>query len=201
MVKYEGADAASAKRVDAFADVGFEALAILESQMLNYASRSSAILTDASASSSAVQKLGRVYAAGGAAKNQSIVNIMADALGCPVSKSVEYDASAKRWDTANSNACSVGVAYKAAWGWTRAQANGAAEANVKFDDFVAAAYARVRASLPAEAASAKGAPDQDGESNAANPTAGAEAYARAVPWWQALEACALKEGREGINGE
>lgn len=198
MFKYEGADPKTAKRVDNFSDSGAEALAILESQMLNYASRSTAILTDSEASSST--RLAKVYAAGGAAKNQSILNIMADALGCPVSKSVEYDADANKWGDANSNACSVGVAYKAAWGWVRAQAakqGDSNKANVPFDDFVAECHARLRKALPPAALSAPGAPDENGESTAATPTAGSEVYARAVPWWQALEARALAESRDG----
>lgn len=194
-MKYEGADAASAKRVDAFSDVGTEALAILESQMLNYASRSSAILNDDSDTS--VHHLAKVYAAGGAARNQSIVNIMSDALGCPVAKAVEYDEVTKAWGEGQTNACSVGVAYKAAWGWTRTQSE--KDKNVKFDDFVAQARKRIRARLPEEILNAEGAPDEHGEKVVAVPTDAAEAYSRAIPWWQALEARALKEGKEGVR--
>lgn len=191
MHKYEGTDAATAKRVDSFPDVGMEALAILQCHMLNYASRSAAILSDKESSA----RLVRAYAAGGAARNKTLLSIMADALGCPVSKAVEYDRATGTWGEAQTNACSVGVAYKAAWGWVRAVDK--TRANVPFDDFVAAALARQRAALPEEAWSAPGAPGEDGESTAALPGPAAAAYKRAIPWWQELEARAAKEGEAG----
>ncbi|BEJ12925.1 hypothetical protein CspHIS471_0300990 [Cutaneotrichosporon sp. HIS471] len=191
--KYEGVDAATAKRVDAFSDVGMEALTILQCQMLNYASRSAAILSDDDSA-----RLARVYAAGGAARNKSLLNVMADALGCPVSKAVEYDREKKAWGETQTNACSVGVAYKAAWGWARASDK--TRANVPFDDFVAAAHARKRSTLPVEAAGAPGAPGENGKYDAALPGPAAAAYKRAFPWWRELEARAIREGQAGEKG-
>jgi xylulokinase len=170
-----------------------EALAILECQMMNYASRSAAIL-----SHEGTARLARVYAAGGAARNKTLLRVMADALGCPVSKAVEYDPEAGMWGEVQTNACSVGVAYKAAWGWVRATDK--SRANVPFDDFVAAAHARSRATLPAEAATACHAPSENGKYDAALPGPGAAAYKRALPWWRELEARSIKEGKAGNKG-
>ncbi|GMK57827.1 hypothetical protein CspeluHIS016_0406610 [Cutaneotrichosporon spelunceum] len=191
--KYEGVDAATADRVEGFPDIGMEALAILQSQMLNYGSRSSAILSEDDSAG-----LSRVYAAGGAARNKALLNVMADALGCPVSKAVEYDRKKKAWGETQTNACSVGVAYKAAWGWARASDK--TQANVPFDDFVAAAHARERATLPAGAARAAGAPGENGKYDAALPGPASSAYRRAIPWWRELEARAIREGKEGKKG-
>lgn len=148
--------------------------------MLNYRSRSTQILTDrssgtsgTSASSASSATLSRVYATGGAAKNQSICNVMADALGCPVSKPVEWDEQLGTWRDADWNACSVGVAYKARWGYERhvAAARGdAARANISFDEFVAECHAA-----------------DGGDADVAVPGEGSPAYAEAVEWWQALE--------------
>ncbi|CAK9782741.1 putative xylulokinase [Cutaneotrichosporon oleaginosum] len=192
--KYIGSDAATAERVDDFSEVGMEALAILECQMMNYASRSSAILS----SDETAATLARVYVAGGAARNKTLLNVMADAMGCPVSKAVEYDAEKGAWGESHTNACSVGVAYKAAWGWVRSVDK--TRAHVPFDDFVAAAHARARATLPAEAATAPGAPGDNGKYDAALPTAAAAAYKHALPWWRELEKRAVMEGKEGKRG-
>ena len=63
--------------------------------------------------------LTRVYATGGASANRTIVSLMADILDAPVSKNVEYDVDTGKWIDAHWNACSVGVAYKARWGYER----------------------------------------------------------------------------------
>ncbi|WOO83739.1 putative D-xylulose kinase A [Vanrija pseudolonga] len=183
--KYEGRDAASAGSVDAFADRDAEALAILESQMLNYRSRSSAILGSPAG-------LSRAYVAGGAGKNPTICAVAADVLACPVSKAVEWDG--RQWGEAGWNACSVGVGYKARWGWEREaarQRGDGARASIGFDDLIAEIRRARRAALPAEALSAADAPDDEGVANVAVPGPGAGAYDAAVGWWQALEARAL----------
>lgn len=187
MFKYEGSDAATAKAVKAFDNVDAEALAILESQMLNYRARSSQILADGSITT---QILARVYATGGAAKNQSICNVMADALDCPVSKPIEWDEDKKKWKDAHWNACSVGVAYKARWGWERhvAAAKGDEKrAYINFDDFIAECTAHGREKLGEAGAGAEHAGD------VAVPGEGAAAYAAAVEWWTQLEHRALSE--------
>lgn len=185
MHKYEGRDAATASQLESFADRGAEALAILESQMLNYRSRSSAILGSPAG-------LSRAYVAGGAGKNPTICAVAADVLSCPVSKAVEWDGT--WWGEAGWNACSVGVGYKARWGWERQVARlrgDETRASVGFDDLIAEVRRARRAALPAEALSAPDAPDDEGVANVAVPGPGAGAYDAAVGWWQALEARAL----------
>jgi xylulokinase len=152
--------------VPEFPDVQTNALAILESQLLNYRSRSSAILDSA-------QGLSRVYATGGAAKNGTIVSLMADVLGAEVCK-----------NDANWNACSVGMAYKARWGWER-HTTGRKWAS--FDEVVQECRqrrARARGSASGE---------DEGIRVVATPGPGAAAYDKSVEWWQALEQRALRE--------
>ena len=84
-------DAASAQKVDEFPDVRTEALAILESQLLNYRSRSSAILDGSDepskpatpAITTTLPRLTRVYATGGASANHTLLSLMADVLSAP----------------------------------------------------------------------------------------------------------------------
>jgi len=187
--KYEGHPASAAKRVEAFADVDAEALAILESQMLNYRTRSHAILTDATATSGPAPALSRIYATGGAAKNPTICSIAADALGCPVSKTVDWDDKTKSWVNATWNDCSVGVAYKARWGWERLTVPG--KENVPFDDLIKDIKKLRREEIGDAAKAADGM--EDGVHNVATPSAGAPAYEKAAQWWMELEARALKE--------
>ncbi|TXT08657.1 hypothetical protein VHUM_02785 [Vanrija humicola] len=188
--KYEGQDADTAAEVDAFADADAEALAILESQMLNYRSRSAAILGSPAG-------LSRAYVAGGAGKNPTICAVAADVLACPVSKAVEWDGDSSQWAEAGWNACSVGVAYKARWGWEREvarQKGDHARASIGFDELIAEIRRARRAALPADALAAADAPDDEGVANVALPGPGAGAYDDAVGWWQALEGRALAAG-------
>lgn len=196
MFKYEREDDGSVKRVDAFADVDAEALAILQSQMLNYRARSTQILAS---EASSTNTLARVYATGGAAKNQTICNVMSEALDCPVSKPVVWDAKAGKWKDADWNACSVGVAYKARWGYERqlAAAKGDDKRTaITFDDFIAECHGRDRAKLDPSTLKEPGAPDEKGETNVALPGEGAQAYADAVGWWKELEDRALSEEKK-----
>jgi xylulokinase len=163
--------------VPEFPDVQTNALAILESQLLNYRSRSSAILDSA-------QGLSRVYATGGAAKNGTIVSLMADVLGAEVCKNVEFDPETGKWDDANWNACSVGMAYKARWGWER---HTTGRKWALFDEVVQECRqrrARARGSASGE---------DEGIRVVATPGPGAAAYDKSVEWWQALEQRALRE--------
>ncbi|KAL1406225.1 hypothetical protein Q8F55_007916 [Vanrija albida] len=182
--KYEGADASTAALVPSFAERDAEALAILESQMLNYRARSSAILGGGA--------LSRAYVAGGAGRNATICAVAADVLHCPVSKAVEWDGGA--WREAGWNACSVGVGYKARWGWERhvaREAGDEARASVGFDELIAEIRRARRTDLPPAALAAADAPDGEGVANVALPGPGAGAYDAAVAWWQGLEARAL----------
>lgn len=137
-------------RVKEFADVDDEALAILSTQMTGYSVRSRDILSGGS--------LTKVYATGGAAKNPSILAVMADALGCDVAKHVTESGGEADW-----NACSVGVATKAAWGYARTQGS-----TLRFDAFVK----KVGAS---------------GSQTVAAPGAGSSAYVESMPRWKELE--------------
>lgn len=189
-------DAATASRVDSFQDKRKEALAILESQLLNYRSRSSAILDDSSepsnpatpAISQPLPRLTRVYATGGASANKTILSLMADVLSAPVCKNVEFDPKTETWSGANWNSCSVGVAYKARWGFER-QKDGGKRNAIGFDDFVRECReARRRARGAAEEEIEL---EEEGISVVASPGEGRGAYERSVSWWQALEDRAL----------
>lgn len=159
--KYDGE-----KRVQDFKDRDDEALAILATQMTGYAVRSHDILSGG--------RLSKVYATGGAARNPSILAVMADALGCDVAKSVGWE-DGKPVD-ADWNACSVGVATKAAWGYARAQGS-----KISFDEFVK---------------KARGASEGQHGSNShtvARPGEGAKAYVDAIPRWKKLEKESLED--------
>lgn len=170
------------------------ALAILGSQLLNYRSRSSAILDTPSDGS--IAKLKRMYATGGASANPTILSLMADILNCPVSKSVELDPKTGQWVNANWNACSVGVAYKARWGWERSQAQGTRKW-VDFDTVIEECRGRRAAARRARAVSNGEVRDDDleeeGIRNVALPGPGTEAWERSLEWWRLLEAKALAE--------
>ncbi|KAL7418554.1 hypothetical protein Q5752_007012 [Cryptotrichosporon argae] len=181
----ENGNASTARRVEAFDDVDTEALGILGSQLLNYRSRSSAILK--SNASGQVPRLTRIYATGGAAANPTIVSLMADVLGCPVSKNVEYDPTTESWGDAKWNACSVGAAYKARWGWERANVTGKEWAS--FDEVIGAC----RAERQARRGDASG--GVEGVRHVAVPGPASAAYEKALGWWRALEAKALAEGK------
>lgn len=175
-----------------------EALAILESQLLNYRSRSSAILDDSStpspASTPAVAtanpRLSRVYATGGASANGTILSLMADVLSAPVCKNVEIDPATGQWTFANWNSCSVGVAYKARWGWERLQ-HGGKRNDVSFDELIGECReARKAARKHSEKEESL---EEEGIRVVASPGDGRGAYERSVGWWQALESRALTE--------
>ena len=192
-------DAAAAQKVEQFADVRTEALAILESQLLNYRSRSSAILDDSKepsskpatpAISTPLPRLSRVYATGGASANKTIISLMADVLSAPICKNVEYDPERQEWTSANWNACSVGVAYKARWGWER-QKDGGKRNDVEFDQLVRE-LREVRRKARGEEDS-RVELEEEGISVVASPGPGRGAYERSVSWWQSLEDRALTE--------
>lgn len=151
---------ADTTRVEEFAERDAEALAILATQMTGYAVRSRDILGGG--------RLSKVFATGGAAKNPSILGVMADALGCDVAKSVTFENGTPR--DADWNACSVGVATKAAWGFARTQ--GCA---LRFDAFV------------------KQAGQSAGSHTVAAPGGGADAYTQSMPRWKQLEKQSLDD--------
>ncbi|WVO14725.1 hypothetical protein L204_102363 [Cryptococcus depauperatus] len=80
-------------------DIRQEIRSFLESQLLNYCSRSSAILDDSLTSydpsspndDANLLRVTRVYAAGGTSANKTIINLMADVLCTNVCKNVEYN--------------------------------------------------------------------------------------------------------------
>ncbi|CAO1617426.1 unnamed protein product [Jaminaea pallidilutea] len=97
------------------------ASAIVSSQLLNYQSRVGAILDGDGNSNS---ELTRLHASGGASSNLTLLQSMADVLHCDVVK----PAGDKEQ---GGNACSVGAAFKARWGWERATVKG--REDVPFD--------------------------------------------------------------------
>ncbi|WVR08817.1 hypothetical protein IAU60_005875 [Kwoniella sp. DSM 27419] len=184
-------EAASAKRVDTFPEVATEALAILESQLFNYRSRSSSILEDSDTPyqpstvniPESLPRLTRVYATGGASANKTIISLMADVLAANVCKKVEYEEG--QWKDADWNACSVGVAYKARWGWERAQGR-----EISFDDLVHEC-ARARAAARTDKTTID--LEEEGVRVVASPGEGARAYERRVEWWRLMEQRALAD--------
>lgn len=222
--------ATTAERVEEFSDVREEALAILESQLLNYHSRSSSVLepdadgdasAKAGAGAGATGGLARVYATGGASANRTILSLMADVFSTNICKLAELPEQApagnkgkRQWKDADWNACSVGMAYKARWGWERACAQAHAQAGehgdegserrwIGFDTVVS--ECRERRKLRREQSSvpqpvlqqAKGDDDEEeGEEGVrvvASPGPGAAAYTQRVEWWRAFEARALRD--------
>ena len=190
-------DAASAQKVDEFPDVRTEALAILESQLLNYRSRSSAILDGSDEPSkpatpaittTTLPRLTRVYATGGASANHTLLSLMADVLSAPVCKNVEFNPETSQWSFANWNSCSVGVAYKARWGWERQKDGGKRDA-IDFDELVRECRETRREARGDEGSGE--ALEEEGISVVASPGPGRGSYERSVSWWQTLEDRAL----------
>ncbi|SPO23451.1 probable XKS1 - xylulokinase [Ustilago trichophora] len=139
--RYTTANKGEWDKVDAFKDKGMNASAILETQFLNYRYRSSSIISGPSPSSTPFASvdtttlpLASIYAVGGASSNSTITQTMADVFGCDIVKPVQPSENGSGWSAANYNFCSVGAAYKAAWGWTRVNEG----KMVEFDDFVRA---------------------------------------------------------------
>jgi xylulokinase len=114
---------------------------------------------------------------------------MADVLGAPVCKNVDYDPKTKTWGDANWNACSVGMAYKAKWGWERHAARGERKV-ISFDDVVRECRmrrAKVRGNVCGQVNM-----DEEGIRVVAAPGEGAGAYEKSAEWWKALERKALE---------
>lgn len=199
-----------------FSDPSTNALTILESQFLNYTTRSSSVLGNGPSA-----KLSRVYATGGASANGTILSLAADIFGCPIAKNVEYK-EGQGWISAHWNACSVGAAYKARWGWERLSAPEGQRIK-SFDDVVngcRAARRQAREHQPASAkdeskringngngnghvngnghANGNGASEdgnvEEGVRLVALPTEGpAAAYAQCGEWWRQMEKRALSD--------
>jgi xylulokinase len=183
--------------VDDYASADENAIALLNSQLLNYRSRSSAILGAEAGPHKDQKTLSRLYATGGAAANTVICDLMADVLGCDICKPIEWDTSSGSWQNAHYNACSVAAAYKAAWGWSRFATD---DKDEDFDNFVKrAANRRKSARQPAHGSeSAEGGFTivEEGVAVVARPNEEAsQAYKAALPAWQELEDRSLNECR------
>ncbi|OCF78763.1 xylulokinase [Kwoniella mangroviensis CBS 8886] len=191
----------TAKRVREFDDVQQEALAILESQLLNYRSRSSSILEespDISFPSTAgieisLPRLTRVYATGGASANRTILSLMADVLCTQICKNVDFLDG--EWRDVQWNSCSVGVAYKARWGWERTRQG---REWISFDQVIQECRDERRRIRGGEGEGQGQEVDlaEEGIRVIATPGEGARAYERRVEWWRELEAKALEDQKE-----
>ncbi|WVW80699.1 hypothetical protein I302_102685 [Kwoniella bestiolae CBS 10118] len=186
----------NAERVKEFSNPQQEALAILESQLLNYRSRSSTILEEspeAFPSTAGIEislpRLTRVYATGGASANRTILSLMADVLCTQVCKNVDYLDG--EWRDVQWNSCSVGVAYKARWGWERTQKG---REWTSFDQVIKECREKRRKIRGGEGESSDLA--EEGIKVIATPGEGARAYERRVEWWRELEAKALEDQKE-----
>ncbi|OWT40210.1 xylulokinase [Cryptococcus neoformans Bt1] len=190
----------TAKKVDRFPDIRQEALALLESQLFNYRSRVSSILDDSSTTydpsspnvDAFLPRLTKVYATGGASANRTILSLMADVLSTKVCKNVEY--LDEKWKDADWNACSVGVAYKARWGWERVIAADGDERKWVGFDTVIRECREARKKIRGD--EGKGLElEEEGIRIIASPGPGSRAYERRVEWWRELERKALEEQR------
>ncbi|PWN38449.1 actin-like ATPase domain-containing protein [Meira miltonrushii] len=181
------------------------AIAMLESQFLNYRSRSSAILNDEK-SGAGNKSLARAFATGGAAANPVICEVMADVLGCDVCKPVDYDQKTKAWKNAHFNACSVAAAYKAAWSFSRHSASSSKQKWEEYDDFVKQA-AESRKAKREQGSTTNTLSDQsnfkadeiveEGIAIVARPDGQrTQAYRDSVEWWAELETKALQQSRK-----
>ncbi|PWN47833.1 actin-like ATPase domain-containing protein [Violaceomyces palustris] len=120
------------KRLDpgeGFRDKGMEASSILESQFLNYRSRSSLIFgsegKDDGRGSKTPPTLNKIFAVGGASNNLTICRFLSDVMGCNVYRKVNEvggcGGGGEKNLSGGPNLCSVASAYKAAWGWYRSR--------------------------------------------------------------------------------
>jgi len=167
----------------------------LETQFLNYASRTGSILDEAASSQSShsggIPRLSRVYATGGASANTTILSLAADIFGSNVCKNVEYEPETG-WVGAHWNACSVGMAYKARWGYERTQKG---KETIQFDELIHDCREERRlARKEHEGKDLRVDADVDeGVRIVARPGKGSEAYAKSIEWWAKLEKKALGE--------
>ncbi|TYJ55824.1 hypothetical protein B9479_003476 [Cryptococcus floricola] len=214
---------ATAVRVQNFPDVRQEALALLSTQLLSYRARSSSILSDGGggaslASTPALERpaprVGRMYATGGASKNKTILGLLADVMNTKVCRNVEYSYEDKTgtgtgeggwaWRDAEWNACSVGVAFKARWGWARAHAQTEEGRWISFDRVIQECRAerrKLRSACEASGGGGEKGGEKEGEEGleeegirvVAQPGEGARAYERRIEWWKGLERRALED--------
>jgi xylulokinase len=191
------------KSVPEFESPSTNAIAILESQMLNYQSRVSSILGEKSDDDA---RLGRVFATGGAAKNPVICSVMADVLGCNVCKPVTYQEKEKRWNNADWNACSVAAGYKAAWAWTRHSTK--EDKWIDFEEFVKKCSEKRKQSRLQAEINEEGQSEtnrglellEEGVAIVARPDEERmQAYSQSVDWWKLLESKAWEESRSPSN--
>ncbi|ORX34314.1 xylulokinase [Kockovaella imperatae] len=191
-------DASSARRVDTFDDVRQEARTILESAFCNYRSRASSILHDSDTPAApatpglpvALPRMTRVYATGGASVNRSLLSVLADVMKAPICKNIEFDYGSQEWKDASWNSCSVGVAYKAKWGWERHTGEDVRR-TIDFDSVVAEAR-KARGQLRGSMGDDIDLEDE-GIAVVASPGPHAAVYEKSLRWWQALERRAVEE--------
>jgi xylulokinase len=144
--------------------------------------------------------LSRVYATGGASANTTILSVAADIFGAEVCKNVEYEPETG-WVGANWNACSVGMAYKARWGYERTLKG---REMIEFDDLIHQCRDTRREARKATEGKDRllDADVDEGVRIMARPGPACEAYAKSMEWWTRLEDRALGESKNGpkVNG-
>lgn len=140
-----------------------------------------------------------MYATGGASANSTILSLASDILGAEVCKNVEYEPETG-WVGAHWNACSVGMAYKARWGYERATVKG--KELVEFDQVISECRdARRMARKEQQGKDLRVDADvEEGVRIVARPGQASEAYAKCMDWWAELETRAVKEGAVKVNG-
>lgn len=162
------------EQVSEFTDPRSNAMAMVQSQFLDFRMRIAQVLA---ASNAAEQRLERVYVVGGAAENRTLCQLLANVLGCEIARPVVQGRSADSNEHVAYNFCSVGAAYRARWVWECAQSGTAPS----FEDTVANARKNGGAGAAYEVIAR---PDADR----------ARAYAEFSDAWKVLEEYAIRAG-------
>ena len=188
----------SGQPVEEFSERDTNAIAILHSQFLNYRARSSTflppVIDDDGSEKGKLPHLSRVYATGGAAANDTLLGVLSDVFNAPVCKNVEFT-HRTGWVGSNWNACSVGAAYKAKWGWERYIGQGDRQW-VGFDEIVNEARKMRRVARLGPIEGRQGSEEEGIRIVVSPDPERAEVYESWVDEWKELENRALKESFE-----
>ncbi|WFD00182.1 xylulokinase [Malassezia yamatoensis] len=153
------------EQVQEFESARYNARAIVQSQFMDFRGRIAQVL-----SATQNKNLSRVYVVGGAAKNQTLCQLLANVLGCEVARPVVVGRSTETNERVPYNIGSVGAAYRARWTWECAKT----KSRPSFNDVIAKARANGGADAPYEIVAR---PDPQR----------VQAYSEFVPQWEELE--------------